>query len=117
MLIYGKNPVAEALKAGLEIKTLYISGQSEISLLAAGKNVNIKTLSAQQLSSLCGNAAHQGAAADVNLSGNITVENLIERAENKGERPFIVICDEIQDPHNLGAIIRTAEAAGVHGVI
>ena len=66
---------------------------------------------------MCGGANHQGVAAFVAVHEYSSVDDILAFAEEKGEAPFIVICDEIEDPHNLGAIIRTAECAGVHGII
>ena len=66
---------------------------------------------------MCGGANHQGVAAFCAAHEYATVDDILKNAESKGEPPFIVICDEVEDPRNLGAIIRTAEASGVHGII
>ena len=66
---------------------------------------------------MCFNANHQGVAAKCAVKEYSTIDDIFSLAEEKGEAPFIIVCDEIEDPHNLGAIIRTAEAAGAHGVI
>ena len=70
-----------------------------------------------KLTQLTGGAVHQGVAAEGACGTYVSLEELLERAAEKGEPPLLVLCDGIQDPHNLGAIIRTAEAAGAHGVI
>jgi 23S rRNA (guanosine2251-2'-O)-methyltransferase len=122
-IIYGRNSVMEAVKAGTPInRILYASGEctgSLKSILAIAKDKGI--LSAVQdrkkLDEICGNKNHQGIVAVGAVKAYSTVDDIFARAEEKGEAPFIIVCDEIEDPHNLGAIIRTAEAAGAHGVI
>ena len=120
-LIAGRNPVLEALRSENLPDTIYLSGNSgvlhQISELAAEKGIPVKMVSEAKLSQMTGNANHQGAAASGSCGSYVSVEEILEYAHEKNEPPLIVICDEIQDPHNLGAIIRTAEAAGVHGII
>ena len=81
------------------------------------KGILIKEISPQKLDYYCGGANHQGVAVMFASQEYATVEDMFALAETRGEKPFLIICDEIEDPHNLGAIIRTAEATGVHGVI
>lgn len=120
-LLAGRNPVMEALKSENLPDTVYLSGNSgilrQIAELAKEKGIPVKMVSDQKLSQMTGNANHQGAAASGSCGTYVSVEEILQAAADKGEPPLIVICDEIQDPHNLGAIIRTAEAAGVHGII
>lgn len=120
-IIAGRNPVIEALKSEKLIDTIYISGEGGslnlIRRLAKEKNIVVKDTQDKKLSSLCNNASHQGVVAVGAYSEYISVEELLEISRKKGTKPFIIICDEIEDPHNLGAIIRTAESAGVDGII
>lgn len=120
-IIAGRNPVIEALKSEKLIDTIYISGEGGslnlIRRLAKEKNIVVKDTQDKKLSSLCNNASHQGVVAVGAYSEYISVEELLEISHKKGTKPFIIICDEIEDPHNLGAIIRTAESAGADGII
>ena len=119
-IIYGKNAVTEALKAERPIDTVYLlknaQGMNQIVALAKKQGIVIKDVSEDKLKALCGEK-HGGTAAVMSAVTYCTVEDILENAEKKGKPPFIIICDEIQDPHNLGAIIRTAEASGADGVI
>lgn len=122
-LIIGRNPVTEALRNGREIDTLYIAkGDRSGSLgVIAGKardaGIVIKEVDRRKLDAMCSGANHQGVAARAAVAEYCEVGDILEAAEQKGEAPFIIICDDIEDPHNLGAIIRTADACGAHGVI
>jgi len=120
-IIFGKNPVIEALKSGLPIDTVYISGSgnifSKISSMARENGIVVKNVNDQKLHQMCGSVAHQGVAASCACAEYSTLEDILAVSESKGTDPFIIICDEIEDPHNLGAIIRTAEAAGADGII
>ena len=115
-IIAGRNPVIEALKSGKLIDTIYISGDGGslnlIRHLAKEKNIVVKDTQDKKLSALCNNASHQGVVAVGAYSEYVSVEDLLRISHEKGTKPFIIICDEIEDPHNLGAIIRTAESAG-----
>ncbi|HIZ55744.1 MAG TPA: 23S rRNA (guanosine(2251)-2'-O)-methyltransferase RlmB [Firmicutes bacterium] len=121
--IAGRNAVAEALKAGQTLNALYIAAgerQGSISHLVAmarEQGVVIKEVSPKKLDFLCGHMAHQGVVATISAAEYATVADILQRAADKGEKPFLLAADEIEDPHNLGALIRTAEAAGVHGVL
>ena len=121
--IEGKNPVIEALKAGRRIDKLYIAKGDKDKTLAfiAAKaracGAAISEMDRKKLDSMSVTHAHQGVIAVAAVKDYVTPEAILAAAEEKGEKPFIVICDDISDPHNLGAIIRTAEAAGAHGVI
>lgn len=85
--------------------------------MAKEKNITVKETDERRLSAMCGGAAHQGVIAEGACAEYVTVEDILEVSRKKSTPPFIIICDEIEDPHNLGAIIRTAEAAGADGVI
>ena len=122
-IICGRNPVLEALRSGREIDRLLVAhgtgGGSVTAIIAKcrAKGILIKEISPQKLDYYCGGANHQGVAVMFASQEYATVEDMFALAETCGEKPFLIICDEIEDPHNLGAIIRTAEATGVHGVI
>ena len=122
-IICGRNPVLEALRSGREIDRLFVAhgtgGGSVTAIIAKcrAKGILIKEISPQKLDYYCGGANHQGVAVMFASQEYATVDDMFVLAETRGEKPFLIICDEIEDPHNLGAIIRTAEATGVHGVI
>ncbi len=122
-LVLGRNAVVELLKGPREVECVYICddvparGQpiSRIVALAKEAKVPVKKVDAKKLDALSGGLNHQGVAALAAAFPYSTVEDILARAD--GEPPLIVIADSIEDPHNLGAIIRTAEAAGAHGLI
>ncbi len=122
-IIYGRNPVIEALSAGRAIDRIYIQDGlnhpviKKIKNLAKEKGVRYDFADARRLDKMCGGANHQGVAALAAVHAYAEIEDILRRAEERGEPPFVVICDGITDPHNLGSIIRTANAAGAHGVI
>ena len=122
-IICGRNPVLEALRSGREIDRLLVchgvSGGSVTAIIAKAKQkgILIKEISPQKLDYYCGGANHQGVAVMLASQEYSTVEDILNTARERNENPFIIVCDEIEDPHNLGAIIRTAEASGVHGII
>lgn len=121
-LIIGRNPVIEALKADKLIDLIFVNSEAggSISLIckmAKDRNIPIKQVNEQKLNNMSNGASHQGVIAMGACAEYVDVEDILKIAESKGEDPFIIICDEIEDPHNLGAIIRTAEAAGAHGII
>lgn len=122
-IICGRNPVLEAVRSGREIDRLLVahgvSGGSVTAIIAKckAKGILIKEISPQKLDYYCGGANHQGVAVMIASQEYATVEDILEFANASREKPFIIVCDEIEDPHNLGAIIRTAEACKVHGII
>lgn len=122
-IICGRNPVLEAVRSGREIDRLLVahgvSGGSVTAIIAKCKarGILIKEISPQKLDYYCGGANHQGVAVFFASQEYSTPEDILAVAKERNEDPFIIICDEIEDPHNLGAIIRTAEATGVHGII
>ncbi|MDE6665429.1 MAG: 23S rRNA (guanosine(2251)-2'-O)-methyltransferase RlmB [Ruminococcus sp.] len=119
--IVGRNPVIEALKSDTQLDTIYIDGNSGslglIRRLAKEKGIVVKDAQEKKLSQLAGGASHQGVVAVGACSEYVSVEDILAVSQNKGTKPFIIICDEIEDPHNLGAIIRTAETSGADGII
>ena len=122
-IIAGRNPVSEALRSGREIDRLLVAhgqtGGSVAAIIAKCKDrgILIKEVSPAKLDYMTGGANHQGVALLIATQEYSTVEDILSFAKEKNEPPFIIVCNEIEDPHNLGAIIRTAEAAGVHGII
>lgn len=119
-LIYGKNAVTETLNSGREIDTVYVqkgASLGKIMALAKKSGAVVKEVSDERLTAMCGTSKHGGTAAELASASYSTVEDILAAAQEKGKPPFIIIADEIEDPHNLGAIIRTAEAAGADGLI
>ncbi len=122
-IIFGRNSVSEAIKAERPLDSILVArGEHTGSIpkiLKDAKNADIpvKEVDRKKLDFMCGHGNHQGIVAVGAVKAYSTVDDIFALAEEKGEAPFIVVCDEIEDPHNLGAIIRTAEAAGAHGVI
>lgn len=122
-LVIGRNAVLEAISGGRTIDAVYIAkgerggSVSTILRLAKEKQLVIKEVDIKKLDYMCFGANHQGVAAKCAVKEYSSVDDIFALAEERGEAPFIIICDELEDPHNLGAIIRTAEIAGAHGVI
>lgn len=122
-IIAGRNSVAEALNSGRAIDKLYIQrGQrtgsiSSIIAKAKAKDIAIKEVDVKKLDFMCGGAHHQGVIATAAVKEYSSLEDIFYLAEQRNEKPFIIICDELEDPYNLGAILRTAECSGAHGVI
>lgn len=120
-ILEGRNPITEALKADRDIDKILYSGidGSIKKILGIAKDKGIPTVKAdrKKLDDLSETGNHQGVIAYVSAHRYYSVEEILEYAKSKGEHPFIVILDEIEDPHNLGSIIRSAEGAGVHGII
>lgn len=121
--IYGTNPVLEALSSGREIdKILILDGArhsriSRITAMAKEKGIAYRFVSKQSLDRLCEGENHQGVVAYAAAHAYADVEDILNIAREKGEPPFVIIAENLSDPHNLGSIIRTANAAGAHGVI
>ena len=121
-LLIGRNPVIEALKSDAEIEKIYIAkggtGSVEvIRQLAKDRGVRVDYVDRARLDKLTEGLKHQGVAAVVSGFTYQELDDVFATAAASGEAPFVVILDEIEDPHNLGAVIRTAECAGAHGVI
>lgn len=122
-IIAGRNAVSEALKAGRTIDSLYVSRTAHTGsisvLIAKAKKAGaaIKEVDSRKLDALCGNANHQGIVAVAAVKDFAQMDDIFALAQQRGEAPFLILCDELEDPHNLGAIIRIAECAGAHGVV
>lgn len=122
-LIIGRNPVMEALRSKTELDKIIIAhgtnGGSIVPILekARAQKVPIREVPKQKLDFMCGGKVHQGIAAVMVTHSYCEIEDILNISKQKGKDPFIIICDGIEDPHNLGAIIRTAEACGVDGII
>lgn len=121
--IYGRNPVLEAIKNGREIDKIMIKkGGIEGSLNVIVKKAReagiiVTEVDKQKLDAECGGENHQGVVAYAATHEYVSVSAILEGAREKGHAPFIIICDKITDPHNLGSIIRTANCAGADGII
>ncbi len=121
--IEGRNPVMEALRAGREIdKILVKKGKPEGSVIpiikkAKALGIVVQEVEKQKLDSISESDNHQGVIAYAAVHEYATVADILNRAKEKGEDPFVLICDKITDPHNLGSILRTANCVGAHGII
>ena len=121
--VVGRNPVLELLKSGRDIEKLYVQrGEREGSItkifaLAKERGVTVVEVDKRRLDELALGNAHQGVAAIASAIGYSSIEEIVEIAKNKGEKPLIVVLDGVEDPHNIGAILRCADGAGAHGVI
>ncbi len=119
----GRNAVRELLKSGRTIEKIYVqSGEREGSITvltaeALTRGIPLIEVEKAKLDKLCGYEQHQGIVAIASEKEYVEIEDVLKIAEERGEKPLIVIADNISDPHNLGAIIRCAEGAGAHGVI
>ncbi|MEG1879125.1 MAG: 23S rRNA (guanosine(2251)-2'-O)-methyltransferase RlmB [Pseudoflavonifractor sp.] len=122
-IIEGRNAVTEALRAGTTIDKIYIAkGETDATLghiasTARAKNVVVVEADRRKLDGMSRTHAHQGVIAIASIREYADVDDILAAAKEKGEKPLIVVCDELSDPHNLGAVIRTAECAGAHGII
>jgi 23S rRNA (guanosine2251-2'-O)-methyltransferase len=122
-LLVGKNPVLEALRAKRPLNRILIAPGGdqnsirEILAVAQERNIPIQYVEKKHLSRMAGGGNHQGVIAQVSPKEYVEWEKLLEIAAGKKEDPLLLLLDGIEDPHNLGAILRTAEAVGVHGVI
>lgn len=122
-IIYGKNPIIEALEAGHEInKMVLLEGSRDRNLqkiieTARSKKILLQFVDRKMMDKIAEGENHQGVIAYISPYEYYELDALLQIARDKGEPPFLIICDEITDPHNLGSIIRTANAVGAHGVI
>ena len=120
-LIYGRNPVLEALSADAGIDKIMlqdgITSANKITALAREKGVQFQFVHKKKLDEVTENAAHQGIVAFVAARKYVEVDEILAIARERGEPPFVVIAENLTDPHNLGSVIRSANAAGAHGVI
>ena len=122
-IIEGRNPVIEAIKNNREIDKIMVANSAKegsikkIIGMAKEKNIIIQYVDRNKLDEISTSHSHQGVIANVSEYKYFELDDLIQNAKDKGEDPFFIILDEITDPHNLGSIIRTADAVGAHGVI
>lgn len=123
LMIEGRNAVIEAFRAGKTIDKIYIlDGCQEGSMATVRREAKkhdtlVKYVDKERLDQMSSTGKHQGVIASVAAYSYVEVEDILEIARKKGEEPFLFLLDGIEDPHNLGAIIRTANLAGAHGVI
>jgi 23S rRNA (guanosine2251-2'-O)-methyltransferase len=121
--IFGRNPVLELLKSDKSINKILVAAGSgkgsmvEIIKLAKQKRIPLQQVERSHLDKIFPGQKHQGVAAFVASADYVDWQDILARAREKNEEPLIIVLDEIEDPHNLGAILRTADAAGAHGVI
>ena len=123
MLIYGRNPVREAFRAGKTAEKLYlIKGERDARLSALfseakEKGVTVEYVDRAVMDKLTGGGNHQGVAARVTDFSYCSTEDIVARAKERGESLLVVLLDGITDPHNFGAIVRSAECFGAHGIV
>lgn len=121
--VFGRHAVVEALQTPDRVNRVFIqegtSGRDAAKVidLAREKGIQVQTVPKTKIEDLVGNAVHQGLVASIAAYEYADLEDVFQKAEEKGEDPFIVILDGVEDPHNLGSILRTADATGVHGII
>jgi 23S rRNA (guanosine2251-2'-O)-methyltransferase len=121
--IEGRNPVREALRAGRALDCILMiysdrpGPLQEIKSMAHERGVRVDIVDRAHLDRQSVTGRHQGVIAIAAARGYVDVEDILQRAHKRNETPFLLLCDEIQDPHNLGALLRSAEATGVHGVV
>lgn len=122
-IIEGRNAVIEALRAGRAVDKVYIAkGETDATLghiASAAREAGAVVVEAdkRKLDAMSVTRAHQGVIALTSVKSYVSIDDILDFAKSRGEPPLLVICDEITDPHNLGAIIRTAECAGAHGIV
>ena len=122
-LLAGRNAVLEALKAGRELNKVYLQSglrpgtMKDVFALASSAGIPIETVGVERMDGLAGKMRHQGVLALAAPIKYYELEEVLAIAAAKGEEPFLLVLDELQDPQNVGAIIRTAAAVGVHGVL
>ena len=121
-MITGRNAVLEALKSDREIEKLIVAKGAEGSIrkitgMAKDKKIPVQYREKAALDRIAGGNSHQGVIAQVSEYTYCTLDDILRRAEERGEDPFIMILDGLEDPHNLGAVMRTAECCGAHGIV
>ena len=122
-LLEGRNAISEALQAGTGLEKLYVANGAvdatlrRLTAKARERGIPVVQCDRRKLDAMSATGAHQGVIAACSAVEYVPLEELLERARQRGEAPLLVLCDGITDPHNLGAILRTAEAAGAHGVV
>lgn len=121
--IFGRNSIIEALKSGRSINKIMIAKGDrqgairELVSMAKAQGVVVQEVESAKIESFAGGARHQGVAASVSPVAFAEIEDILTAARDRNEAPFLVLLDELEDPHNVGAILRTSDAAGVHGVL
>ena len=121
--IFGRNPVMEALKSDRTINKIWlVKGEQkgsirEIVALAKEKRITLQLVERSKLDTMFPHENHQGVAASISAADYVDWQDIVDAARAKGEEPLLVILDELEDPHNLGAILRSVDAVGAHGVI
>ena len=121
--IFGTNPVLEALNSGREIDKIFIqdgarhSRRAQLTAAAKKRGIRYTLVGKAKLDELSEGGNHQGVLALAAMHSYSSVEDILDLAERRCEKPFVIIAENLSDPHNLGSIIRTANAAGAHGVI
>lgn len=122
-LIYGKNPVTELLRSGAGVDTVLLAEglapqvAAYYTALAKEAGAVVKKVHPAKLKGMCGTESHQGVAAFASAVEYASLDGLLEAAGQKGEAPFLVLADGVEDPHNLGAILRSALLCGAHGAV
>lgn len=122
-VLIGRNAVIEAIRSGRGINKLLIAdgdkegSVKEVISLAKEQGIVIQFVERLKIEGIAGGLRHQGVLAYVAPVAYSDLETILQAAENKGEAPFLLLLDELEDPHNLGALLRTADATGVHGVL
>ncbi|MDR2157680.1 MAG: 23S rRNA (guanosine(2251)-2'-O)-methyltransferase RlmB [Clostridiales Family XIII bacterium] len=121
-IVYGRNAVAEAMESGITIDKLLIQKNIEgsgkrIFAMAKKKGIPVQGVEKSVLDKVCGSGGHQGVAVCTTDFAYVSVADILRVAEARQEKPFVLMLDGIEDPRNLGAILRSAEGAGVHGVV
>ncbi|MCD7036559.1 23S rRNA (guanosine(2251)-2'-O)-methyltransferase RlmB [Metabacillus sp. GX 13764] len=122
-LLIGRNPVLEALRSERDINKIWmaenaVKGQAQvIAQLAKERGVNVQIVPKRKLDQMAEDGSHQGIVAQVAAYQYAEVDDMLKAAEERNEDPFLILLDELEDPHNLGSIMRTADAAGAHGII
>ena len=123
LVVVGRNPILELLKNGRQIEKIYIQralregSVTKIFAMARERSIPVSEVDKYKLDSIAGGNAHQGVAAFIAPREYVSVKDIVDLAKSKGEKPLIVVLDGVEDPHNVGAIIRCADGAGAHGVI
>ncbi len=119
MIIFGKNTIMEALKSGKAVHKLWAANDRDNDLLALARKSNLRAqlVSRDKLDELANGGSHQGFVAEVEDFTYSSVEEILSFADSRGQQPFLVILDGVEDPHNLGSVLRVCECAGVHGII
>lgn len=121
--LFGRNSIMEALRSGRSINKIMVAkgdrqgAVRELIGLAKAQGVVVQEVEPAKIDAVAGGIRHQGVAASVSPVAFVEVEDILAAARAKDETPFLVLLDELEDPHNVGAILRTADAAGVHGVL